>query len=120
MGSKPPAATKEHTGTYVQSFFFTNLDRILLVMTFFADQDIGYGPSISSAVAHTGIDHFHPPAPPVTHKDGTVEDTDMVKFDSNFIMLKKSETGEVRQVCPSSTGCVTLSFIPCYRLGEQH
>lgn len=75
VGSKPPAATKEHT-----------------------DQDIGYGPSISSAVAHTGIDHFHPPAPPVTHKDGTVEDTDMVKFDSNFIMLKKSETGEVRQV----------------------
>lgn len=43
---------------------------------------------------------FHPPAPPISRPDGTMEGAeDVVKFDSNFIMMKKSETSErVKQV----------------------
>ena len=44
-------------------------------------------------------DDFHPLAPPITKMDGSVDaPQDVVKFDSNFIMAKRSETGEVRKV----------------------
>jgi len=71
------------------------------------DQDIGYGPEVGSgsgAAAHKTDHHddqedFHPPAPPVTLDDGSMEQgRDMVAFDSNFIMTKKTENAEVRQV----------------------
>ena len=69
------------------------------------DQDIGYGPALGGA-AEVPINgqqeelDFHPPAPPVTLKDGSIEQGNehMVAFDSNFIMTKKTENADVRQV----------------------
>lgn len=54
---------------------------------------------------------FHPPAPPVTLKDGSIEQVNehMVAFDSNFIMTKKTENADVRQVS------YTLSLSDRYR-----
>ena len=61
---------------------------------------MGYGPSfLSSPEAKNQTDSFHPAAPPVTHRDGTVEDSnEVVTFDSNFIMTKKKEDGTIRHV----------------------
>ena len=81
----------------------------------YVDTDIGYGPAIlHKTEEHTSppvakgkrgraTDHqdgFHPPAPPITGIDGAQRDGDeVVKFDSNFIMMKKSDTMEqVKQV----------------------
>ena len=42
---------------------------------------------------------FHPPAPPITGQDGSVEDAhDVIRFDSNFYVAKKTDAGDVRQV----------------------
>ena len=70
-----------------------------------SDQDIGYGPALGGA-AEVPINSqqeeldFHPPAPPVTLKDGSIEQGNehMVAFDSNFIMTKKTENADVREV----------------------
>jgi hypothetical protein len=64
---------------------------------FTADQDIGYGPPIDapSAIKEDLIDH--PLAPPVTSPDGFVDESaDVNKFNSNIIMLRKSD--QVREV----------------------
>ena len=79
------------------------------------DKDIGYGPPAagasaarggSSAKAEDQVD-FHPPAPPITGKDGSVEDAhDVIRFDSNFYVAKKTDAGDVRQVGDSTS-------VPC-------
>eukprot|EP00731_Ephydatia_muelleri_P013653 Em0007g963a len=65
------------------------------------DQDIGYGPT-ANTTGNTAPDgtqdyedtEFHPPTPPITTKDGKEDTTnDVVKFDSNFIMVKKDQQG---------------------------
>ena len=68
------------------------------------DKDIGYGPPVvgakggSSGKAEDQVD-FHPPAPPITGNDGSVEaGHDVVRFDSNFYVAKKTDAGDVRQV----------------------
>ena len=71
---------------------------------------MGYGPPVknmneSGAKGKEGgvtsdQSGFHPQAPPITRTDGTVQGgEEVVKFDSNFIMMKKSDTAEqVKQV----------------------
>lgn len=80
-------------------------------MSFFqTDADMGYGPPVknvneSGAKGNKGgvmsdQSGFHPQAPPITRTDGTEQVGDeVVKFDSNFIMMKKGDTAEqVKQV----------------------
>ncbi len=43
-------------------------------------------------------DNFHPPAPPITTNKGTDESTEVLKFDSNFIMTKPGEASVVGHV----------------------
>lgn len=72
---------------------------------------MGYGPPVknvneSGAKGKGGVTSdqsgFHPQAPPITTTDGTEHvREEVVKFDSNFIMMKKSDTAEqVKQVTP--------------------
>ena len=85
------------------------------ILQYHTDTDIGYGPAIRQDRGDggenvggakkgkgraKGEEGFHPPAPPISRLDGTIEGAeDVVKFDSNFIMMKKSETSEqVKQV----------------------
>ena len=79
---------------------------------FYTDADMGYGPPVQS-INKVGVvrdklggvtgnqSGFHPHAPPITTPDGTstqAGDT-VVNFDSNFIMMKKSDTNEdIKQV----------------------
>lgn len=66
-------------------------------ITIYTDQDIGYGPSIDAPSAIKEDFHDHPLAPPVTSPDGLIEESvDVNKFNSNIIMLKKSD--QVREV----------------------
>ena len=79
-----------------------------------ADIDMGYGPAVQSkeetpvvggakaakggaSQSQTG---FHPQAPPITGTDGSAQAGEsLVNFDSNFIMMKKSDTAdEIKQV----------------------
>lgn len=62
------------------------------------DQDIGYGPSFDTPSAiKEDVVHDHPHAPPVTSPEGFMDDaSDVNKFSSNIIMLKKSD--QVREV----------------------
>ena len=68
------------------------------------DQNIGYGPTLDGAatknpLVDTGYDDsFHPPPPPVTARKVTDDTTEVLKFDSNFIMTKPGENMAVRQV----------------------
>ena len=80
-----------------------------------ADQDIGYGPTSDAAGAaeslgkHNADDSdFHPPTPPVMTRDGEESTTnDVVKFDSNFIMVKKDQQGSsVAMVSHLVTACI--------------
>ncbi|XP_064397697.1 uncharacterized protein LOC135344431 isoform X2 [Halichondria panicea] len=59
------------------------------------DQDMGYGPSMLGAKMKAGDDHvFHPPAPPITQTDGSMEaHHEVVPHDSNFIMAKRTDDG---------------------------
>ncbi len=65
------------------------------------DQDMGYGPSMLGAKMKAGDDHvFHPPAPPITQTDGSMEaHHEVVPHDSNFIMAKRTDDGStIRKV----------------------
>lgn len=67
------------------------------------DQDIGYGPSLdttdSGNLLEAKEDSFHPPAPPISNVAGKLEATsEVLKFDSNFLMTKPGESNEVRHV----------------------
>lgn len=55
---------------------------------------------------------FHPHAPPVTGSNDTAQPSDaVVNFDSNFIMMKKSDTtDELKQVKSNSKNWSTLIF----------
>ena len=80
----------------------------------YTDADIGYGPAVQNRDEDStvggakgkgggtkgGQSGFHPQAPPITVTDGPTQAGDsVVNFDSNFIMMKKSDTLEqVKQV----------------------
>lgn len=87
----------------------------MLFMYTCADSDMGYGPAVAqnrSEASVVGVakskksktsdnqSGFHPQAPPITATDGTAQQGDaVVNFDSNFIMMKKSNTTEeIQQV----------------------
>ena len=75
---------------------------------------MGYGPAVQNRKESSNVGGakgkgggvtgnqggFHPQAPPITRTDGTMQTGDtVVNFDSNFIMMKKSDTMEqVKQV----------------------
>lgn len=74
---------------------------------------MGYGPAVKNRneVSMEGAKRkgggasdnqsgFHPLAPPITGTDGNAQAGDsIVTFDSNFIMMKKSDTAdEIKQV----------------------
>ena len=90
--------------------------------------DIGYGPAVSqsaielsSASGKKGStqEGFHPPAPPIKRSTDKVDGSeDVLQFDSNFIMMKKSDTSDkieqVRTQMPlfvsTHSECVTTLY----------
>ena len=69
--------------------------------TSISDQNIGYGPSLDGGniQADPGYDNtFHPPAPPISTNKGMEDSTEVLKFDSNFIMAKPGENVADRHV----------------------
>lgn len=70
------------------------------------DQDIGYGPALDTTDSGKILeakydDDFHPPAPPI-NMEGKMEATsEVLKFDSNFLMARPGESSEVRHVSAS-------------------
>jgi len=91
------------------------------------DQNIGYGPTFDGTtknpLADTGYDNTaHPPPPPITARRVTNDTTEVLKFDSNFIMTKPGENMAVRQVSNEaeddeleSLQIVNCMYIPlCY------
>ena len=90
---------------------------------------MGYGPAVvqnrSEAVSVVGVakskksktpdnqSGFHPQAPPITATDGTAQQGDaVVNFDSNFIMMKKSNTTEeIQQVVYLDIDLYTMLYL---------
>ena len=93
--------TYYHSNPPVNSTIIFHPQSLPMTHMIHTDTDIGYGPAATTST-HEGEDHvdFHPSAPPVSGKDGSKKQhgKDVVKFDSNFIMAKKSDVRHTREV----------------------
>ena len=92
-----PCNCAETSSIYIEQFTDVSAHSI--------DQDIGYGPALeatdSGHIMDTKYeDDFHPPAPPIsTAMGGKMEAaSEVLKFDSNFLMARPGESNEIRHV----------------------
>ena len=93
--------------------------RVVNNTRFALDQDMGYGPTMDSTDAGqlmviSNDDSTHLPAPPITSTQMADATSEVVKFDSNFIMTKPGESVAVRHVRRVVQNDYGINIIMCF------